>query len=110
MTNAFFKNKGPFEINQLLKLLHLNSGQKFPQKKIYNIACDYIVNNTLVRDKIGEAVKMIPIFQDWKYDGWSSEEVYDDIHKKYDKEELERLGELLDEHVDWEKPQSGKGK
>jgi hypothetical protein len=53
---------------------------------------------------------MIPIFQDWKYDGWSSEEVYDDIHKKYDKEELEALGELLDEHVDWEKPQPGKGK
>ena len=78
--------------------------------QVYNIACDYIVNNTLVRDKIGEAVKMIPIFQDWKYEGWSSEEVYDDIHKKYDKEELERLGELLDEHVDWEKPQSGKGK
>ena len=78
--------------------------------QIYNIACDYIVNNTLVRDKIGEAVKMIPIFQDWKYDGWSSEEVYDDIHKKYDKEELERLGELLDEHVDWEKPQPGQGK
>ena len=78
--------------------------------QVYNIACDYIVNNTLVRDKIGEAVKMIPIFQDWKYEGWSSEEVYDDIHKKYDKEELEALGELLDEHVDWEKEQPGKGK
>ncbi len=78
--------------------------------QVYNIACDYIVNNTLVRDKIGDKVKMIPIFQDWKYDGWSSEEVYDDIHKKYDEEELERLGQLLDEHVDWEKPQPGQGK
>ena len=35
---------------------------------LYNIACDYIVNNTLVRDKIGDPVKMIPIYQDWKYD------------------------------------------
>ena len=78
--------------------------------QLHNIACDYIVNNTLVRDKIGEPVKMIPIYQDFKYEGWASEEVYDDIFKKYDKEELERLGELLDQHVDWEKPQSGKGK
>ena len=78
--------------------------------QIYNIACDYIVNNTLVRDKIGDPVKMIPIFQDWKYDGWSSEEVYDAIHKKYDQEELEKLGQLLDEHVDWEKPQKGNKK
>tara|TARA_B100001287_G_C22664718_1_gene522283 strand:+ start:337 stop:1608 length:1272 start_codon:yes stop_codon:yes gene_type:complete len=78
---------------------------------IYNIACDYIVNNTLVRDKIGEPVKMIQIFQDWKYDGWTSEEVYDEIHKKAEengKKFLEQLGELLDEHVDWEKAPEGK--
>ncbi len=77
---------------------------------IYNIACDYIVNNTLVRDKIGEPVKMIQIFQDWKYDGWTSEEVYDEIHKKAEengKKFLEQLGELLDEHVDWEKAPKG---
>jgi len=77
---------------------------------IFNIACDYIVNNTLVRDKIGEPVKMIQIFQDWKYDGWTSEEVYDEIHKKAEengKKFLEQLGELLDEHVDWEKAPKG---
>jgi len=76
---------------------------------VFNIACDYIVNNTLVRDKIGEPVKMIPIYQDFKYEGWTSEEVYDDIHKKYDEEELKELGELLDQHVDWEKPQQPGG-
>jgi predicted metal-dependent peptidase len=83
---------------------------------IYNIACDYIVNNTLVRDKIGEPVKMIQIFQDWKCDGWQSEAVYDDIYKKAEengKKFLEQMGELLDEHIDWEtkpsKPKAGKG-
>tara|TARA_B100000683_G_scaffold37702_1_gene32979 strand:- start:2498 stop:3772 length:1275 start_codon:yes stop_codon:yes gene_type:complete len=83
---------------------------------IYNIACDYIVNNTLVRDKIGEPVKMIQIYQDWKYDGWQSEAVYDDIYKKAEengKKFLEQMGELLDEHIDWEskpsKPKTGKG-
>jgi predicted metal-dependent peptidase len=72
---------------------------------LHNIACDYIVNNTLVRDNIGEKPKDVEIFQDWKYDGWASEAVYDDIYKK-GKEALNKLGKLLDEHIDWEKNQS----
>lgn len=72
---------------------------------LYNIAADYIVNNTLVRDRIGEIPKLVPCFQDFKYDGWTSEEVYDELFKEAEekgKEFLEQLGELLDEHVDWE--------
>ena len=69
---------------------------------IFNIAADYIVNNLLVRDRIGEIPKLVDCFQDFKYEGWSSEEVYDDIFEKYDQEQLEQLGELLDEHIDWE--------
>jgi len=76
-------------------------------RNIYNVACDYVVNNTLVRDNIGKQPKKIPIFQDFKYEGWSSERVYDELYKKYDDKQLERLGQLLDEHVDWEK-QNGK--
>jgi len=81
--------------------------------KIYNIAADYIVNNTLVRERIGEKVDQFPIYQDFKYEGWSSEAVYDDIYGKYDDEELEQLGQLLDEHIDWEgdgNEKDGKGK
>lgn len=70
--------------------------------QIYNIAADYIVNNTLVRDNIGEVPKLVNIFQDFKYEGWISEEVYEDIFEKYDDEQLEQLGELLDDHLDWE--------
>ena len=70
-------------------------------RQIYNVACDYIVNNTLVRDNIGEKPKDIPIFQDFKYEGWSSEKVYDEIYKKYDEKQLQKLGQLLDEHLDW---------
>jgi len=69
---------------------------------LFNIACDYIVNNTLVRDKIGDIPKLVPCYQDFKYLDWTSEEVYDDLEQKYDEEELEQLGQLLDEHVDWE--------
>ncbi len=72
--------------------------------QLYNIACDYKVNNTLVRDRIGEKPN-VDIFQDFKYDGWTSEEIYDDLREQYDQEELEQLGKLLDEHVDWEKAQ-----
>lgn len=76
---------------------------------IYNIASDYIVNNLLVRDKIGHKPSIVDCFQDFKYEGWSSEEVYDDIFNKYDEQELEALGELLDEHIDWEKDGQGSG-
>lgn len=72
---------------------------------LYNIAADYIVNNILVRDKIGEKPKLVDCFQDFKYDTWTSEEVYEDLYKqaeKNGKEFLEQLGELLDEHLDME--------
>ena len=70
---------------------------------LYNIAADYIVNNTLVRDRIGEKPKIVDCFQDFKYEGWTSEEVYDELFKeaeKNGKEFLEQLGEMLDEHLD----------
>ena len=80
--------------------------------QLHNIACDYIVNNTLMDQNIGEKPKDVQIFQDYKYSGWSSEAVYDDIYKK-GKKAMEKLGKLLDEHIDWEKEQgagAGKGK
>jgi predicted metal-dependent peptidase len=70
--------------------------------KLYNIAADYIVNNLLVRDKIGAKPKLVDCFQDFKYDKWTSEEVYDDLFKNAKKIDLDSLGELLDEHIDWE--------
>jgi predicted metal-dependent peptidase len=79
--------------------------------QIYNIAADYVVNNTLVRDRVGQLPSIVPCFQDFKYDGWSSEAVYDDLYeqaKENGKEFLKQLGELLDEHVDWEE-QDGEG-
>ena len=72
---------------------------------LYNIAADYVVNNTLVRDRIGETPKIVDCFQDFKYDGWTSEEVYDELFKEAEengKEFLQQLGEMLDEHMDGE--------
>ena len=73
---------------------------------LYNIAADYIVNNTLVRDRIGTKPSIVDCFQDFKYDGWTSEEVYEELFKEAEErgkefmEQLEQLGEMLDEHLD----------
>lgn len=70
--------------------------------QLYNIACDYKVNNTLMREKIG-AKPDVDIFQDYKYDGWTSEEIYDELFENAEKISYDDLGKLLDEHIDWEK-------
>ena len=78
---------------------------------LYNIAADYIVNNLLVRDRIGDKPKLVDCYQDFKYEGWQSEAVYDDLFEKAKengKKFLEELGELLDEHLDGEGDQDGK--
>jgi predicted metal-dependent peptidase len=71
--------------------------------KLYNIAADYVVNNMLMRDKIGETPRIISCYHDFKYLGWTSEDVYDDLFKQAEKngqDFLDQLGEMLDEHLD----------
>lgn len=70
--------------------------------KLYNIAADFVVNNLLVRDRIGAKPKIVDCFQDFKYEKWTSEEVYDDLFKNAKKIDIDSLGELLDEHIDWD--------
>ena len=73
------------------------------QHRLYNIAADYLVNNLLVRDRIGMKPKVVDCYQDFKYEGWSSEEIYEELYKEAKKngeEFLEKLGEMLDEHLD----------
>ena len=70
--------------------------------QIWNAAIDYVTNGQLVRDRIGESPKDIKIFHDAKHYGKSAEQVYDEIYEKMDEQELSALGQLLDEHIDWE--------
>jgi len=72
-------------------------------RTIWNAAADYSVNGTLVRDRIGEVPPKIKIFHDTKHYGKSTEQIYDEIFENLDCQSLEALGQLLDEHVDWEK-------
>jgi predicted metal-dependent peptidase len=78
-----------------------------------NIAQDYIVNNLLIRDRIGVEPTLVDCFKDPKYAGWTSEEVYEELFKqaeKNGKEFLESLGSMLDEHLDLDGEGEGDGK
>jgi predicted metal-dependent peptidase len=85
-------------------------------RSIWNAAIDYCVNGQLVRDRIGDQPKDIKIYHDPKHYGKSAEQVYDEIYDGMDEESLKALGQLLDEHIDWEgdgqgnKPNKGNGK
>lgn len=78
--------------------------------KIYNIACDFCVNQDLIDQRIGEKITVVKILHDPKYKGWSSEQVYDDLMKNATKINLSQLGDMvLDEHLDGEGDGEGDG-
>lgn len=78
---------------------HYRKGNRF--HKLWNIACDYVINDILVLEKIGEKIHTVPILHDEKYRGWTSEEVYDDLMKNIDKLDVDQLcSMLLDKHID----------
>ena len=77
-------------------------------RQIFNIAADYCVNGQLIRDYIGEQPPEIKIFHDPQHYNKSAEQVYDEIFEKYDDEQLKALGQLLDDHIDWEKEGEGR--
>ena len=77
-------------------------------RQIFNIAADYCVNGQLIRDHIGEQPPEIKIFHDPQHYNKSAEQVYDEIFEKYDDDQLAALGQLLDDHIDWEKDGQGR--
>lgn len=78
-------------------------------RKLWNVAADYCVNGHLVRDKIGTVPSKVKIFHDTKHYGKSAEQVYDELYDQYDQDQLDQLGQLLDEHLDWEGDGDGDG-
>ena len=96
---------------------HMLLRQGGRQPVLWNIAADYAVNQILVEGKIGEMPQgkkgENKGFQDDKYKDWNAEKIYDELYKtakKNGKDAIEKLGKLLDEHIDWGKGPSGKGK
>ena len=88
--NSEFINKMPLKQVEFLfghEVLHVvydhmgRRGDRDP--KIMNIAADYCVNGDLTEQRVGEK---IPVgLYDHKYQGWSAEEVYDDLMQNANK-------------------------
>lgn len=68
--------------------------------QLANIAADYAVNQICKDENIGTFPSFINVFYDAKYRGWSYEQIYDELYEKAPKIDLNKLGELLDEHLD----------
>jgi len=71
-------------------------------RQMFNVAADYVVNADLKKHKIGEFITSVPCLYDSKYEGWSAEQVYDDLAETSDNID-ELIKKLLDEHLEIEK-------
>lgn len=85
-------------------------GDRKPQ--LYNAAADYNINMTLVEQNIGKAITEDKleggkICLDWKYQGWNSYEIYDDLLKN--QKEAKGMDVHMDEMSDEEKDKAGAG-
>jgi predicted metal-dependent peptidase len=92
-------------------------GSRDPQ--LFNIANDFAVNADLIKHRVGEKITTVPCLHDSKYDGMSSEEIYDILYEKAEKIDIgDLLDKMIDEHLDGEGDadsdgdgdQEGKGK
>ena len=83
-------------------------GEREPQ--IWNVANDFCVNADLKEHGVGEFITSVPCLYDRKYNGWSSEKVYDDLMKNAKKINLsDLLDQMIDEHLDGEGDEEGDG-
>lgn len=64
--------------------------------RLWNIACDYAVNDILILERVGEPVKVVKPIHDVKYRGQFAEEIYDDLYENAEKINVQ----IFDYHLD----------
>jgi predicted metal-dependent peptidase len=70
---------------------------------LFNVANDYAVNSDLKKHRVGEFITSVPCLYDSKFEGKSSEEIYDILYENAEKINLSDLvDKLLDDHLDGE--------
>jgi predicted metal-dependent peptidase len=70
---------------------------------LFNVANDYAVNADLKKHRVGEFITSVPCLYDSKFEGKSSEEIYDILYENAEKINLSDLiDKLLDDHMDGE--------
>jgi predicted metal-dependent peptidase len=83
-------------------------GTRDPQ--LWNIANDFCVNSDLKKHNVGQFITSVPCLYDKKYDGLSSEEVYDNLYENAEKINIDDLlNKVIDEHMDGSDEGEGKG-
>jgi predicted metal-dependent peptidase len=81
--SEFFKDLNVKEIefvigHEILHVCYDHFGRReHRDPRLYNCAADYCVNADLIESKIGQRPRKTPGLYDKKYQGWSSEEIYD---------------------------------
>jgi predicted metal-dependent peptidase len=103
----FIKMLKPKEIQFLFghEVLHCvydhfgRRGDRDPQ--LWNIANDFCVNADLKKHRVGDFITSVPCLYDSKYEGKSSEQVYDDLYENAEKIDIDKLlDKIIDEHLD----------
>lgn len=61
---------------------------------MWNIAGDFVINDTLIEGRVGELIKVVKPLWDPKYRGMFTEEVYDSIQEDYSNEQLEGMSPI----------------
>jgi predicted metal-dependent peptidase len=114
--SKFIKMLRPKEVEFLFghEVLHCvydhfgRRGDRDPQ--LFNVACDYCVNADLKKHKVGEFITTVPCLYDVKYEGWASEEVYDDLFENAEKIDIDDLvSQMLDQHLDGKEGEGDEG-
>lgn len=79
-------------------------------RKLSNIAQDYVINADLVHYGVGKAIDEVDIIYDKKYFNWGFEEVYEELYENAEKIDIDELFEqLLDDHLEESPDDDGDG-
>lgn len=81
--NALAKDEIVFVLaHNVMHCIYNHHGRRAGRdKKIWDSACDYVVNNELIDLRVGKMPNLIKILHDKKYGDMTAEEVYNDLMK-----------------------------
>ena len=79
-------------------------------RRLCNIAQDYVINADLIDAGVGEQIKLVQICLDWKYRGMHWMEVYDELFREAEEEGRVIEVGTLDMHMDGMDQGDGDGK
>ena len=88
--------------HEVLHVVYDHLGRRVDRDpEIWNIANDYAVNADLRKHKVGEMITTVDCLYEKKYEGVSSEEIYEDLMKNVQYISIDDLlDKMLDDHID----------